>query len=266
MSLRRQKRTGFTLIELLVVIAIIAILIGLLVPAVQKVREAAAMTTTRNNIGQLGMAVHNHASSSASGKMPRHRATILVGTTSASRSVFFQLLPYVEQDNVFNTNATGTVVGPFLSPLDASVSGNVAVTNYAANHNIFDIPNDAITTFPRLPASFNPMGTSNVVMFGTRWGVCQSSTQVLWANTSLVGAAGSPLFQGSTSPATTQAFQPSNTTAPSTVYVQAFTAGGALVCMGDRSVRMVSPSVSGTTWNIVTNPRYTGSIPSDWNQ
>jgi prepilin-type N-terminal cleavage/methylation domain-containing protein len=101
----RNRWRGFTLIELLVVIAIIAILIGLLVPAVQKVREAAARAKCSNNMRQLGLGLHNYHGTF--GKFMPPRGDLQAPNQNTAFTVYggwmCDLLPYIEQDNLYKS-------------------------------------------------------------------------------------------------------------------------------------------------------------------
>jgi prepilin-type N-terminal cleavage/methylation domain-containing protein len=156
------RRPAFTLIELLVVTAIIAVLLGLLLPAVQKVREAAARMSSQNNLKQLGLALHNYEG--VNGRLPGMLPVAGVSNgTSFGYSIHAQLLPYIEQEplgrqfdmtqplflgtfpgitlNPAVVPAAGTVVKTFLCPGDGrqplftvnSGGGTHAGTNYVVN-------------------------------------------------------------------------------------------------------------------------------------
>src|SRR5262249_30269584 len=111
------KRTGFTLIELLVVIAIIAVLIGLLLPAVQKVRESAAATQCKNNLKQIGIALHKYHESNKrfppAVNLPGQQAFGWPAAPDANKwySLNMALFPFYEQDNL-RKNVVDNVANP----------------------------------------------------------------------------------------------------------------------------------------------------------
>src|SRR5712692_175363 len=133
-----RRRRAITLVELLVVIAIIGVLIGLLLPAVQKIRGAAARIQCANNLRQLGLACHNYHDGMRS-LPPGYTAKAAYPDTTPGWGWGAYLLPYIEQDNIHrqidfsqpirNTPAAQAVIRTYLCPMDQTPDEAFTVTD-----------------------------------------------------------------------------------------------------------------------------------------
>jgi prepilin-type N-terminal cleavage/methylation domain-containing protein/prepilin-type processing-associated H-X9-DG protein len=290
-----QRWRGFTLIELLVVIAIIAILIGLLLPAVQKVREAAARINCTNNLKQISLATVNCADTNG-GKLPPSIG-VYPGSGQApyqsNGGTFLHILPYIEQDNLFKASLAGPPdpdgrngnnptysqwTGPiqsshvkiYVCPSDPTYTNDAARSSYGINGQVFRYNylgwSAGLTNFPGQITD----GTSNTIFFTEKLmhtfnctGCCNNYDDNYWPDWG-------PLISSAdcnepTGPAAI--FQNNCHGNPSSCdgnRASSAHTGGINAAMGDGSVRFVAAGVSPNTWWSAMTPQGNEVLGSDW--
>lgn len=283
------SRRAFTLIELLVVIAIIAILVGLLLPAVQKVREAAARAKCQNNLKQFGVAIANYAGA-YSDKLPPMSSYNPSGAGWCN--FWYELYPYLEQSALFNAafnqgacwgnNVNTGIVKSFACPSDPTAAtgksqNGWAGVSYAPVTNLFGTTNfsdvyGAWWTSSQYTIGTIPDGSSNQIGLVER---TMSMPYYGWSNSSMYpmdtwywgwnsqGSAYGPW--GLNLP---QIQPPLNNyvgnRAPAAYYSPVTYHPACQVQMMDGSVRGVTSSVGQSSWNAVCQPADGAVIGSDW--
>jgi len=289
------RSRAFTLIELLVVIAIIAILIGLLLPAVQKVREAASRMTCANNLKQMSLGTMNAADTNAGNLPPSIGLYPSNGSPAPGNSdggIFLHILPYIEQNNLYKAafvnpdvsdrnGGLGTYsqwtapiqnshVKTYRCPSDYTFNDVGGRTSYAANGQVFRHNYQwGGIGLSKYPASI-PDGTSNTIFYTEKLqrtfnctGCCNNYNDNYWPDWG-------PIISSSdcnepTGPAAI--FQANCKGSPSNCDGNRASSphtGGINVAMGDGSVRFVSASVSPTTWWSAMTPGGGEVLGSNW--
>jgi len=295
--LRRWR--GFTLIELLVVIAIIAILIGLLLPAVQKVREAAARAKCSNNLKQLSLAciheadTYNGALPPSVGLYPTSVATNVGAEGNGDGGLFMHLLPFIEQGNLYNSafipagpgsddrnNFKGTysqwttqiqnsIVKTLVCPSDPTQDeARKARASYGINGMIFRHNYQwGGVGLKRFPASISD-GTSNTIFFTEKLAQCNAGAYPdnYWPDWGpIITSPDSPGGQpGITGPASI--FQPTPRGNPAQCDGRRASSphtGGINAALGDGSVKFVPNGVSPDSWWAAMTPDQ-GDILGNW--
>jgi prepilin-type N-terminal cleavage/methylation domain-containing protein/prepilin-type processing-associated H-X9-DG protein len=274
-----HRVAGFTLIELLLVMAIFVTLTGLLLPAIQAVRAAAARTRCGNNLAQLGLATQNYATANT-GRFPP-----LLTNAAYQASFFYELLPYLEQDEVYRSGIESSdrppytywgrvpgghifdaaVVKSFVCPADPTLGAHGRIGNgwvgasYAANYQLLGTIANRGMVSPYGIGNI-PDGASNTVLLAEKLADARATGGgTAWAYPYLSGFWPVVGYFTSQPPQVAPSLGEIEFARASTMH-----SGGAQVVLADGSVRGVSAAVSESTWWNALVPADGQPLGADW--
>jgi prepilin-type N-terminal cleavage/methylation domain-containing protein len=281
---RSSVRSAFTLVELLVVIAIIAVLVGLLLPAVQKVREAAARSQCQNNLKQLGLAALNCADTHQ-GELPPAYGHYPSTATTMSVNALIWILPFVEQQNLFAqievkgsgaswNGGSAVMIKTYQCPSDVTLKAGTALSSlqsfasYAVNGQVFGTITTKAGVSPPTVTKFSeaggtvlprdiPDGMSNTIFWVEKLGLCTNNATgqcgnghcgTHWAADGTQAYAPRIGYQTSStfsySPQLQPQFNINNASSCYWYWPSSSHTGALIVGLGDGSVRNISQGIS----------------------
>lgn len=244
---------------------VVLILMALLFPAVSKVREASARSHSVNNLRQVGLAMHN--CNDTFGEIPQVSGRWIAEGGNTERTLFVNLLPYLEQDflyqNIVKGNATpNQLVKTLVSPADTTGNGANGECSYAANWQVFQLTPPGApgeVSYASIPRSM-PDGLTNIIAFAEIYQNCNGTVR-RWGQTGKADNFATPAFNRMAVPnpkvLNTQLQLPQTAPSPADCappLAQTPHRGGILVGLADSSVRSVQPSISLVTWQRACSP------------
>lgn len=251
------RRRALTLIELLVVLGIIAVLIGLLLPAVMSVREVALRLQSKHNLKQIVLAMH-HLAANHDGRLPDYNGGE-PGTINPGDSVFWSLLPYTEQGQTYKSDfrrRDGTArIRLYVSPADLNYAEAVekGLTSYAHNLWLF-------LGQPNLNRTV-PDGLSNTLAFAEHYAIC-GKERFSFSATNSAGGETVANFGWPDPELTFQVRPRASECRPS--FAQTPHRGGMLAALADGSVRTLAPNMSHATYYAAISPAGGEVLGHDW--
>jgi type II secretory pathway pseudopilin PulG len=261
-TMRMRKRAGLSMIQLVVVLVIFGVVVGLAVPAILEARRGSALTTTLNNLSECAKGVHRAHDQHKT--FPPYYG--VYGGNASPMTFHAHLLPFVGQAPLYNNQVPNAVVPLYLAPMDSTrTGGGAGAVNFPVNLRLFytqgglgKLATGDQLIYPRMPQTFQQDGTSNTMLFATKYQHCGNGGS-MWMDpgNNALGSTWAATFGGDTAFGGNALWQQAPTESacdPNGGTAVSFGADTIQVAMCDCSVHIFKTGVSQVAWKAMHTP------------